>query len=95
MEPFAQYGIVCLICALVIKEVFSYLKSRDKKDVNGNGNRERRDADKEFKTGIVKRLEVQTLLLQKILDTGESTNGKAGRIEKDVTIIKIQTERVG
>ena len=95
MEPFAQYGIVCLICALVIKEVFGYLKSKDKKDVDGNGSRERRDADTKFKTKIVERLEAQTLLLQKIHDTGESTDEKAERIEKDVTIIKVQTERAG
>lgn len=80
---------VAIIALLyVIKLIID--SKKEKKNGSGSSGEERRVADREFKKNIVDRLEAQTLVLTKILDTTESTNGKCARIEKDTTEIKIK-----
>jgi len=46
-----------------------------------------------YQRSLTENLQAQTNLLTKIHQTCESTNGKAARIEKDVTIIKERQNR--
>jgi len=92
MPDVHEVGITIVCLLYVIKLCFEFMSKRSHKSDNG-ANVERRQADADFKQGLVDRLESQTLTLSKIHDTTESTSGKASRIEKTVNVIEDRIPR--